>query len=131
MTKKARVRTLIDRELVKWYKTLHKSARQYFCHIFWSHWKKLSSETSVLVVSEILRQFFNILAPNDNHSPSVKGVFNATNSNAIITKSKKIFSIFFFISGIYLTFWTLWKKRWTSEVVSVIIHCKKPGDLNA
>ena len=34
MPKKPGVRTLIDSEHVKGSETLHKSARQYFCHIF-------------------------------------------------------------------------------------------------
>ena len=43
-------------------------------------------------------------------------MFKATNSNAIISKSKNIFWIFFCISGIYKTFGILWKKIWASEV---------------
>ena len=47
-----------------------------------------------------------------------KRVFNETNSNAIILKSEKIFWIFFFISGIYITLEILSKKSWASEVIS-------------
>ena len=43
---------------------------------------------------------------------------NATNSNAIISKSKNIFSVFRCISGIYIKFRILWKKAWASEVLS-------------
>ena len=43
-------------------------------------------------------------------------MFKATNSNAIISKSKNIFWIFFCIFGIYKTFGILWKKIWASEV---------------
>ena len=45
-------------------------------------------------------------------------MFNATNSDAIISKSKNIFSVFFCISGIYIKFEILWKIRWASEVIS-------------
>ena len=42
---------------------------------------------------------------------------NATNSNAIISKSKNIFSIFFRISQIFIKFVLLWRKRSASEVI--------------
>ena len=45
-------------------------------------------------------------------------MFNATNSNAIISKPKNIFSIFLCISGIYIKFWILSKKSWVSQVIS-------------
>ena len=44
-------------------------------------------------------------------------MFNATNSNAIISKSKSICSIFFCICGISIKFKTLWKKKWASKVI--------------
>ena len=72
MPKKPRVRTLKESQHVKGSEKLLKSARQNFCHIFWSLWKEISSKNSVLVVSEILRLFFNILTPNDKYSLSVK-----------------------------------------------------------
>ena len=46
-----------------------------------------------------------------------KRVFNATNLNAIILKSKNIFSIFICISVIYIQLGILWKKRWASVVI--------------
>ena len=61
-----------------------------------------------------------------------KRVFNATKSNAIISKSKNVFWFFFCIFEIYVKFQILWKKRWASELfVSEIIDCKKHGYLNA
>ena len=47
-------------------------ARPHFCHIFWSLWKEISSENSVLVVSEFLRLFVNILLPDGKYCLSVK-----------------------------------------------------------
>ena len=64
MPKKPRVRTLIDSEHVKRSKTLHKSA-QYICDIFRALWKKISLKNSVLVVSNILRLFVNIVTSDD------------------------------------------------------------------
>ena len=72
MHKKSCVRTLMDSQHVKGSETLLKSARQYFCHIFWSLWKNMSSKNSLLVVSEILRLFVNILTPDEKYSLSVK-----------------------------------------------------------
>ena len=72
MPKKPRARTLMDSEHVKGSQTLLKSARQYFCHIFWWLGKGISSENFVLAVSEILRLFVNILTPDDKYSLSVK-----------------------------------------------------------
>ena len=72
MPKKPRVRTLMDSQHVKVSETLLKSARQNFCHIFWSFRKKISSKNSVLVVSEILRLFVNILTPDEKYCLPVK-----------------------------------------------------------
>ena len=52
--------------------------------------KKIMSKNSVLVLSEILELFGNILTPNDKYSLSISRVFNATNSDATISKSKNI-----------------------------------------
>ena len=51
---------------------LNKSAGHLFCNVFWSLLNEISSENSVLVVSEILRLFVNILTPGDKCSISVK-----------------------------------------------------------
>ena len=72
MPKKWIVRRAMDSEHVKGSETLHKSAREYFCHIFWSLWKKISLKNSVLVSSEIFRRFVNILTPNYKYSLAVK-----------------------------------------------------------
>ena len=62
----------MDSHHVKVSERLLKSAVQYFCHIFLSLQKEIGSKNSVLVVSEILRLFVNILTPNDKYSLSVK-----------------------------------------------------------
>ena len=72
MTKKPRIRKPMDSQHVKGSETLHKSERQYFCHIFSSLWKEIGSKKLVLRVSEILKLFFNILTTNDKYSLSVK-----------------------------------------------------------
>ena len=72
MQKKPSVRTLMESQDVKESEILLKSARKYFCHIFWSLLKEISSKNSVLLVSEMLRLFVNILTPDDKYSLSVK-----------------------------------------------------------
>ena len=53
-----------------------------------------------------------------------KLVFNATNSNAIITKSKNIFSFFFWVSEIYINLEYFEKKDEPRKLfVSEIIDC--------
>ena len=69
---RATVSELMDSQHFKGSETLLKSARQFFCHIFWSLLKKISSKNSFLEVSEILRLFVNILTPDDKYSLSVK-----------------------------------------------------------
>ena len=72
MPKKSHVRTLMNSQHVKRSETLLKASQQYFCHIFWSLWKKSSSKNYSLVVSELLRLFVNVLIPNDKYCVSVK-----------------------------------------------------------
>ena len=72
MLKKNRARTLMDSQHVKGSERLVKSLPQCFRHIFWSLWKETSSKKYVLVVSEILRLFVNILTPDGEYSLSVK-----------------------------------------------------------
>ena len=72
MRKKPRVRHLGTVNMLKGRKDCLNMNGQYFSNIFWSIWKEISSKNSVLVVSEILRLFVNILTPNDKYSLSVK-----------------------------------------------------------
>ena len=72
MPKKPRARTLTESQHVKESETQHECLKQYFCQIFWSLWKKISSKNSVLIVSEILRHFVKILTPDDKYSLPVK-----------------------------------------------------------
>ena len=72
MPKNPSVGTLMGRQYVKGSEALLKSPPQLLCEIFWSLWKNFSSKNSVLVASEILRLFVNILTPNDKYSLSVK-----------------------------------------------------------
>ena len=68
MPEKSRIRTLMDSQHVKVAETLHKSTSEYFSHMFWSLWKKISPKNSALVVSEILRLFVSIMTADDKYS---------------------------------------------------------------
>ena len=59
-------------QYVKMSETLLKSARQYLWSLFGLLWQEISSKNFVLVVSEILRLFVNILKPDEKYSLSVK-----------------------------------------------------------
>ena len=72
MPKKPCVKTIMHSQHVKGSEPHLTSARQYFCQIFLSFRKKISTKNSVLVVSEILRLFVNILPPNEMYCLSVK-----------------------------------------------------------
>ena len=72
MPKKSPMRTFMDSEHAKVSETMHKSSLEFFCHIFWSPWKKISSKNFVLVLSEMFRVFVNILRPDDKYSLLVK-----------------------------------------------------------
>ena len=68
MPKKHCVRTLMGSQDVKGKKTLLKSPWQYFCHIFWLLSEKMSLVNSVLVVSDILSLFLNVLTPTEKYT---------------------------------------------------------------
>ena len=94
MPKKPRVRTLMDSQDVNVSERLPKSTRQYFCHIFLSFWKDVSSKNFVLVVTEILRLFVNILTPTNKYSLS-KSECITRPIQMQLSQNQKIFSEFF------------------------------------
>ena len=108
MPKKLSVRALIDSQHVKGSQRLLKSSRQYFCHIVWSRWKGICSKNSVLVGSEILRQFVNILTPDDKYSLSVKAKLERNQFKCNYRKIKKSFLYFLLhFSNLHLLWNTL------------------------
>ena len=96
MQKNPLVRTVVDSEHVKGSERLLKSARQYFSHIFWSLWKKISSINSFLVVCEI------ILTPDDKYSLAVKASVWPNQFKWYYLKIKNHLLIFFGVSRIYI-----------------------------
>ena len=72
MPEKPRVRMFMDGQHIKGTERLLKSAWQDFSQILSSLWKHINSKNSVLVVSEILRLFVNILTHDEKYSLSVK-----------------------------------------------------------
>ena len=118
MPKKPHVRTLMDSQRVKRSERLLKSVRHHVCHIFLWIWKTFSAKNSILVASEILRLFVNILTPNEKCFHSVNASVNATNSNGIISNLKNIFRISFCISEMYIKSGIPWKKNMNLTVIS-------------
>ena len=98
MPKKRSVETLMDSQQSKASETLLKSAQQYFAHIFWSLWKRMSSKNSFLVVSIILRQFLNIFTPNGQYSLS-KSEWLTQPIQMQLSENRKKFSEFFAAFG--------------------------------
>ena len=56
-------------------------------------------------------------------------MLNGTNSNAIISKSKNISWIFFWISRIYIKFGIISKKTWASQVISLWNYRQEKAEL--
>ena len=115
MPKKPLVRTLMGSQHVKGTERLIKSARQCFCDIFWSLSNEISSKNSVLVVSEILRLFVNILSPYDKYSFSVKASVLWNQFKCYYLKIKKHFWIFFLDFRNLHQISNSLEKRWASE----------------
>ena len=132
MPKKPPVRTLMNSEHVKVSKTLHKSAPQYFCHIFRSLCTEICSKNFVSVVSEIFRLFLNILTRNDKYSVLVKASVWHNQFKCFYLRIIKNFLNFFSISRIYIKLLILSKKDKSGRlIVSEIIDCKNWGYFNA
>ena len=126
MAKKPRGKTLIGSQHLKSSKTLFKSLRQYFCHILWSNWKKFSSKKSFLSVSEILRLFVNILAPDEKYSLSVKAKVEPNQFKYKYLEIEKIFLNFFLhLGNLHKISNTLEKDGPQRLFVSEYIDCKK------
>ena len=133
MPKKPRLRTLMDSQHVKGSETLHKSAQQYFCHIFWSLWKKISSKNSVLVVSENFRLFVNILKPDDKYFLSVKYEPLTQTIQMQLHRHQKIFAQFFSAFPESTKDFEYFETNDEPQRLfrSEIINCKSQGYLNA
>ena len=130
MLKKTRVKTLMDSQHVKGSEILHKSARQYFSHIFLSLWEKITSKNCVLVVPETLRLFVNILTPDDKYSLSVKASVYCNQFKCHYLKNKKSFQNFFLHFRNLHKIWNTLKKKeepwftsWFKEVIC-FLNCR-------
>ena len=109
ISKKSHFRRPYEKENGKRFQTLSKSARLHHYYIYWSMWKKLSSETALLVICKILGLLINTL--------TAVGKYSRLNCDKLkqpiqmkLYKKQKQFSQFFF--AFYIKFWTFFKKRW-------------------
>ena len=113
LSKKRRFRTRCDIQHVKASQILAKSPWEQFYLVFSSFSRKLIWKMSPLLSDEILKVFVYILTGDGQYPFQGFIEFATPNWNAIIWKRKNFSSIFFFffcISGIYIIFWTFWKK---------------------
>ena len=113
MPKNPNVRALMDNQHVKVSERLLKFERQYVCPIFWSFWNEITFENSVLVVSQILRLFVNILTPDDKYSLSVKPSVYRHQFKCSYLKIKKYFLSFLLHIWNLHNIWTTLKKKVT------------------
>ena len=111
MPKKLRVRTFIDSQHGKRSETLLNSVRQYFCYIFWSLSKKISSKTSFLEVSEILRLFLTIVTPNNEYILSIKASVEHNKLKCNYLKINNIFLTSFFHFWNLHIIWNSFKRK--------------------
>ena len=68
MSKKCRLTVPFNKQHGKRARTLFKSERRQFYHIYWLLWKQLSLKKSLLVICKILRLFVNTFAAYDKDS---------------------------------------------------------------
>ena len=133
MPKKPRLSTLMDTSHVKVSERLPKSTQQYFPNIFWYLWIEISSNSSVLVVSEILKLFVNIFTPDDKYSLSVKANVSHNQFKCNYLQTKIYFLNFLLLFRNLNKIWNTFKKRYEPQslFVSEIIKCEKQGYLKA
>ena len=94
MSKTSRFRGHFEKQHGKRAQTLLKSQPQHFYQIYWSMWKQLSWEKSLLVIFKILGLFVNTLTADDKYSLLNRG--NLTQPIQILLSQKqKTFSEFF------------------------------------
>ena len=67
MSKISRFRRPFDKQHGKRCETLLKSVRQHFYQIYWSPWRNLSWENSLLVICKILGLFVNTLTIDEKY----------------------------------------------------------------
>ena len=128
MPKKPLVRTLVSSQHVKVSETVFKISWLDFWHFFWAPRKKLSSRNCILIVSEILRLFINILIPHDKYSLSVKvsGYCNQFKCNFL--EIRKFFQNFFLhFRNLYEILHTLKQKIRLRGDLFLILQTAKSG----
>ena len=111
MCKNSRFRLPFQKEHGKRVSTLFKFERQNLNHIYWSTRKQFSCEKSLLVICKSLRLFVNRMSAVDKCSLPNNENFNASHSNAIISKTKKFSQFFLSFSKSSLNFEHFQKKE--------------------
>ena len=128
MPKKPLVRTLVGSQHVKVSETVFKISWLDFWYFFWAPRKKFSCRNCILIVSEILRLFINILIPHDKYSLSVKvsGYCNRFKCNFL--EIRKFFQNFFLhFRKLYEIFHTLKQNIRLRGDLFLILQTAKSG----
>ena len=103
MSKNSRSRRTSNKQHGKRSQTLLKSAWKHLHHIYWSIWKTLIWEKSLLAIGKILGLFVNTLTGDDKY-----WLINCDKSTQSILmqlfKKQKTFSLFFFFFFAFLNF---------------------------
>ena len=116
ISKKARFRTQFNSEHTKVSQTLLKLALLNFYHLFSSLWRKWNWKMSLLMISEILKLFINILTADYKHY-----ICNKHNLQQFVqmqlSEKKKSLWMFSFISEMYIQLLNILRKRWHSYLM--------------
>ena len=116
ISKKSTFRGPFEKQHVKEDQTLLRSKQHHLYHIYWSQWRQLSWNKSLLVICKVLRMFVNILTGDDKYF-----LVNRDNLRQPIqmqlSEKKKTISDFFhhFWNGNYIL--NIFKKRWPSSLI--------------
>ena len=100
MSKKSRCRRPFEKQHGKRSQTLLKSARQQLYNIYWTLWRKVSREDSLLVICKILQRFVNTLTADDKYYLLNRDIFKQE-IEMELSKKQKLFV------NLFLHFWNL------------------------
>ena len=128
MPKKPLVRTLMGSQHVKGSERVFRLSWLDFSHLFLTPRKKFNSKNCVLIVSEILRLFINILTTDDKYSLSVKACVYCNQFKCNFLEIQKCFQNFFLhLRNLYEILNTLKQKISVRGDLFLILKTAKSG----
>ena len=123
MSKKCRLTVPFNKQHGKRARTLFKSERRQFYHIYWLLWKELSLKKSLLVICKILRLFVNTFTAYDKYSVLNREYITHPIHMQISQKQRTFSQLFFASFKSRLNFEHIEKKddthiSWVSEITA-------------